>query len=155
MCWLELMLINITTERCMFLVRLIYASTISPGFTQDDVEQILKVSRKNNCENHITGILCFGHSYFLQCLEGGRTAVNQVYHKILQDQRHNNPLIVDYCEIEAREFGDWSMGYVPESLLGKQMQLKYSPNPDFNPYTMTGDSCHRMMQELKHQIPTL
>ncbi|NVJ61184.1 MAG: BLUF domain-containing protein [Gammaproteobacteria bacterium] len=139
----------------MYLVRLIYASTINQGFDQKDIEQILTVSRKNNASNHISGILCFGHNYFLQCLEGGRSAVNQVYHKILQDERHNNPLIVDYSEIDLREFSDWTMGYVPENLLGKALQSKYSPSTEFNPYNMTGESCHLMMRELKQQIPTL
>lgn len=71
----------------MFLTRLVYASTISESFTPDDIESILIAARKNNIKTNVTGILCFNRKYFLQCLEGSRTAVNKTYHHILNDPK--------------------------------------------------------------------
>tara|TARA_Y100001951_G_scaffold21856_1_gene16832 strand:+ start:3806 stop:4006 length:201 start_codon:yes stop_codon:yes gene_type:complete len=52
-----------------------------------------------------------GHNqhYFLQCLEGSRSNVNKIYHRILNDKRHRDPIILDYQEIEARDFSAWEM----------------------------------------------
>ena len=36
----------------------------------------------------VTGVLCFSEGIFLQVLEGGRSAVNQLYNRIAADTRH-------------------------------------------------------------------
>ncbi|MEK0272692.1 BLUF domain-containing protein, partial [Vibrio vulnificus] len=61
----------------------------------------------------ITGILFFNSQHFLQCLEGERNTVNQVYRSIINDSRHHNVVILDYSEIDSRDFHDWTMGYIP------------------------------------------
>ena len=63
----------------MFLVRLIYASKISSGFGPEDIESILQSARTYNVKTNVTGMLCFSNEYFLQCLEGSRTAVIKFY----------------------------------------------------------------------------
>lgn len=133
----------------MFLTRLVYASTISENFNCDDIETILSAARKHNKKNNVTGMLCFNRKYFLQCLEGSRTNVNQTYHKILNDSRHSHIVLLDYKEITRREFGAWSMGYMPESSLTAPMNLKYSGKSEFIPYEMSGESAHQMMLELR------
>ena len=133
----------------MFLTRLVYASTISEDFNCDDIEDILAVARKNNKQNNITGMLCFNRKYFLQCLEGSRTNVNNAYHKILNDNRHSRIVMLDYKEITMREFSAWAMGYMPESSLTAPTNLKYSGKSEFIPYEMSGESAHQMMLELK------
>lgn len=133
----------------MFLTRLVYASTISEDFNCDDIEGILAVARKNNKQNNITGMLCFNRKYFLQCLEGSRTNVNNAYHKILNDNRHSRIVMLDYKEITMREFSDWAMGYMPESSLTAPTNLKYSGKSEFIPYEMSGESAHQMMLALK------
>lgn len=133
----------------MFLTRLVYASTISEDFNCDDIEGILAVARKHNKRNNITGMLCFNRKYFLQCLEGSRTNVNNTYHKILNDSRHSHIVLLDYKEIYKREFSNWSMGYMPESSLTAPTSLRYSGHDVFVPYEMSGESAHQMMLELR------
>jgi hypothetical protein len=58
----------------MFLVRLIYASTVADTFKPTDIECILTTARKKNKQHGLTGMLCFNSRYFLQCLEGSRSA---------------------------------------------------------------------------------
>ncbi|NVK56526.1 MAG: BLUF domain-containing protein [Alteromonadaceae bacterium] len=137
----------------MYLTRLIYTSTISASFSADDIEDILTTARKNNSKNNVTGMLCFNKKYFLQCLEGSRTAVNNTYHHILNDQRHTNIIMLDYKEITTRDYTGWAMGYMPESNLTTAFTLKYSGVSSFNPYDMLGESAHQMLLAMKELVP--
>lgn len=139
----------------MFLTRLVYTSTISDSFNNDDITAILETARKQNGKKNVTGMLCFNRKYFLQCLEGSRTNVNQTYYNILNDPRHCNIIMLDYKEITMREFSDWSMGYMPESNLTAPINLKFSGTDDFNPYAMSGESAHQMMLALKNAVPSV
>ncbi len=138
----------------MYLVRLVYASSISPHFTPKDIPQILESARSHNQSNNVTGLLCFNQEIFLQCLEGSRTMVNNTYHRILNDPRHKKIIMLDYKEIVEREFDQWSMGYIPGSSLTQHVNLKYSGTPGFNPYDMSGESAHLLMNALKEAVPT-
>lgn len=48
----------------MFLVRLIYASTVCDNLTQNDIEELLSISKKNNASVGVTGLLLFSQDYF-------------------------------------------------------------------------------------------
>lgn len=139
----------------MFLTRLVYTSTVSDMFKSEDIEEILSIARANNSKCNVTGMLCFNRKYFLQCLEGSRTNVNITYRKILNDKRHANIVMLDYKEISAREFSSWSMGYMPESSLTQSTNIKYSGDPNFSPYEMSGESAHLMMLALKDAVPSV
>ncbi|TLX51432.1 blue light sensor protein [Pseudoalteromonas ruthenica] len=139
----------------MFLVRLVYASRVNDSLSTDDVAQILEHSRSNNRNNDISGLLCFNNEYFLQCLEGSRARVNALYQRILSDKRHQDILLLSYGEITERNFGRWSMGYIPASSIIRETTMRFSGKGDFNPYEMTGDSAHALLVELARNIPTL
>ncbi len=133
----------------MHLIRMIYASKISSRFTgEEDIESILANSRDNNQVINISGILCYSNDYFLQCLEGSRINVNQLYHKILLDDRHYDPAILKYDEIVERDFAEWGMAYLPPSKITGTLVSKYSGDRKFNPYSMSGDSCYAMLKEM-------
>lgn len=137
----------------MFLIRLVYTSTKDESFQSADIEGILSAARKNNKTNNVTGMLCFNRNYFLQCLEGTREDVNNIYHKIAKDPRHHNMMILDYQEVTHREFDQWYMGYMPESSLTAPINLKYSGTPYFEPYEMSGESALNMLIALRETIP--
>ena len=139
----------------MFLVRLVYVSQVTDSVTEDDVQQILGSARKNNAELEVTGLLCFNRKYFLQCLEGSREKVNNIYHKICNDKRHNHLVLLDYQAIDRREFGDWTMGYVPDISLTENLNLKYSSSKVFSPYQMSGQACHDLLMELSLTVPVI
>ena len=94
----------------MFLVSLIYTSEMTGSM---DFMDILEVSRARNERDGITGVLLFCNNNVVQCLEGSREAVNKTYARIVQDKRHQNPLLIDYRMLITRLFSNWSMGYVP------------------------------------------
>lgn len=130
------------------LVRLIYASRVHPDLTPSDIDHILARSHANNARDGVTGALCYTGGVFLQCLEGGRRAVNEVYHRIAGDPRHTDPAILSFSQIVAREFGDWAMGYVAHTADNRALFLKYCPLPQFDPYTMSAASVEALLQEL-------
>lgn len=136
----------------MFLVRLVYTSTITKGITDSDIQNILDVARKNNSLVDVTGLLLFNRNYFLQCLEGSRAQVNKIYHQILNDPRHENILLLDYSEVAEREFSDWSMGYIPEMNSTMPVNLKYSTSSKFDPYIMSGHSAHKLLLNLRNVV---
>lgn len=139
----------------MTLVRLIYTSTASENFDIKEVESVLESARRINHDKAISGILCFNRNYFLQCLEGERESVNDLYIKISKDPRHHSVTLMHYEEISEREFENWSMGYIPESSVTSRLNTKYSGSIKFLPYSMSGASAHKYLMVLKDTIPTL
>ncbi|NVD06897.1 BLUF domain-containing protein [Vibrio sp. JPW-9-11-11] len=139
----------------MFLTRLVYASTIEQGFDLSTVEEIIGSAREHNQALDVTGMLCFDRNFFLQCLEGSRTNVNLIYQRILSDKRHTKIVMLDYREINSRDFSQWSMGYSPSSSLTAPLYLRYSGSKAFNPYLMSGESAYQLLLELKHSLPSI
>lgn len=133
----------------MSFIRLIYVSTVTETFNQSDIELILERAKKFNLKQGITGALYFNNEYFLQCLEGDREKINLLYNSIIKDERHNKVVILDYQEIQSRDFQDWAMGYIPISSITKPLVLKFSSGSDFNPYQLSGSSAYMLLLELK------
>lgn len=90
--------------------QLLYISTVSPA-CQVNLAEILDLSRRNNRNAQITGLLLFNGKRFLQVLEGPLDAVSTTYQRIAADGRHRAPVLLARKQIAAREFGEWSMGY--------------------------------------------
>jgi len=137
----------------MFLVRIVYASTISESFEAEDITNILEKARSNNLKKHVTGLLCFNRKFFLQCLEGSRTEVNEIYHKILNDSRHKNIILLNYEDITEREFSSWDMAYLPITEVISPLIIRYSGSKDFDPYKMSGESSYKLMTDLLSYLP--
>lgn len=139
----------------MYMARLIYTSKPTSEFKPKSIDDILSASRKNNAALSVTGLLYFNNEYFLQCLEGSRSNINTIYHRILNDTRHEAPIILDYQEILARDFSAWEMGYLPENSHTKQLYKRFSPTGEFNPEHMSGESCHQLILELKKAVKSV
>jgi hypothetical protein len=119
------------------LVRLIYVSRFSAGLNRKDLENILRVSRALNRRKGITGVLCYAPGLFLQCLEGPREAVNELYSRIVADRRHRTPTLLSYEDIHVRMFESWSMAYVRTEDLSAEVLLKYGAGSGFDPFAMS------------------
>jgi len=95
-------------------------------------------------------MLSFGDSMFLQVLEGSRRTVSQTYNRILLDKRHVNAELIDFSEIEHRDFGVWSMKVVQiDNHSGvRDLILKYSNSSTFSPISMSGKQSLNFLREL-------
>lgn len=79
------------------------------------VASILATSRINNAQAGITGALMFNSGCFGQVLEGARVAVEEVFERIQQDERHGDISLLAFDQVLDRTFATWSMGYVGTS----------------------------------------
>jgi len=134
----------------MDLVQLIYVSRLNPECDAESLKKILDSSRKNNRKLGITGILCRDKRFFLQCLEGSRASVNQLYATILADKRHSDVMILYYQELFRREFGTWSMAFVSSHKVDKILALQYSISTTLDPYSMPGKAAHDFLVDLSN-----
>ena len=81
------------------------------GFTDEELKEILTVSRENNAAKNITGILIYNDGNILQVLEGAKKDLHQLYGTISQDSRHHGCILLQDTPSQTRSFGEWSMGF--------------------------------------------
>ena len=130
------------------LVRLLYASRAAEAVTQELIEAILQSSRKHNPALGITGVLCYGGDVYMQVLEGGREAVNELYNKIVRDERHRDIALLHYQEVAERKFAGWTMGQVNLAKVNPSLLLKYSDRPVLDPFAASGRASMALLEEL-------
>jgi hypothetical protein len=130
------------------LVSLLYASRAAAPVNQDTIESILQQSRSYNPSLGVTGILCHGGDVYMQVLEGGRAAVNELYNKIVRDPRHTEVLLLHYEEVAERRFSGWTMGQVNVSKINPSTLLKYSERPELDPFATSGKASLALLEEL-------
>ena len=134
---------------------------VEPSATQQGVDpgiaRILAKSRKNNAKLDVVGGLLFGEGYFLQCLEGDASVVQNLYSKIETDPRHRDVTVLLQSSISTRTFGAWSMRYVPgEQRL--QGLLRHWGVTRFDPYQLTKtqlDEAVRFMRDEDDTVDTV
>ena len=133
----------------MTLVRLMYASRAADSVNHDALHAILRQSQRNNPTLGITGLLCCCSSgVYIQALEGGRSVVSQLYHRIATDPRHHDVVLLNYDEVGERRFASWSMGQVNMDRLNPALLLKYSATARLDPYSVSGKVSLALFDEL-------
>ena len=108
--------------------RIIYLSSGVKVFSDEEINSLLDISRKNNANNDITGLLLYADGNFLQIIEGEKEAIEMTYQKILNDSRHKNIILITNEPIKKRSFSDWKMGY---SIVNPEFLIKH---PEINPF---------------------
>ena len=107
------------------LVQLIYCSAAADEITDDEVDNILEQSRKNNEANNITGLLLNNKQFYVQLLEGDCKAVNDLYNKIVKDPRHGQIMLLAYTPTDKRLFSGWTMKHIPENRVINDIVQKF------------------------------
>ena len=129
------------------LVRLLYCSR-SVDTSPEAIDSILAQSRQHNPVSGITGILCYGDGIFLQCIEGGRMQVSDLFGSIQKDPRHKDVALLYFEDIFERRFGGWSMGQVTISKLNHSVLLKNSEKAELDPYAIPGKVSLSLLEDL-------
>lgn len=93
------------------MIHLIYISSATGKFSEDDLLYLLEQSRARNKRQGVTGMLIFKDGAFLQVLEGVETDVDEIYQSILNDQRNTGNYVIERTTIKERNFPNWSMGF--------------------------------------------
>jgi hypothetical protein len=101
--------------------RLIYRSTCSASFLpNEDLRELVHKSAENNAALGITGLLLLSGDQFLQVLEGPARAVNQLFNRIIRDDRHHDVELIAFEQIGPKYFDDWCMHLVDLFDLSRQ-----------------------------------
>ncbi len=100
-------------------LELIYTSTSTAPFSDQDLHKLLSNARGKNLSLNVTGLLCYDKERFLQIIEGPEEHINQLYSAIKNDTRHKNVELIHKGKVETRAFDDWRMAFqfVPTGLL--------------------------------------
>lgn len=98
------------SENVTPLIHLAYASAAVPGFSKEQILEMLQRARKKNESLDITGMLLFSDKSFFQVLEGPKSQVETLFEKISRDTRHTHMLKVFEGTVAKECFKDWSMG---------------------------------------------
>ncbi|MCE9644997.1 MAG: BLUF domain-containing protein [Chloroflexi bacterium] len=93
------------------MLSLIYVSTSVKLLNDQELLDILKVSRENNLSGAVTGLLLYKGGNFMQVLEGEEAVVTALYEKIKADPRHKDVSIISKEQIQARQFHAWEMAF--------------------------------------------
>lgn len=91
--------------------QLVYISAAEHDFTEKELQELLAKARENNAKLDISGMLLFHEGSFIQALEGEKSAVESLYNKIGQDDRHSETRVLFRGEVDERHFETWSMGF--------------------------------------------
>jgi hypothetical protein len=138
------------------LSRLIYASKETDFIGYKDLSDIRQASSRNNTEQGITGLLLFGSGWFLQVLEGDRAVVSGTFHRIAQDPRHCQFLILDMGEIAERAFQEWAMNFVMLDLptvdkFSSTLQ-RFGVSRNFQPFDLSAPSALLLLTEMGRRL---
>ncbi len=134
------------------LYRLVYYSRNrmqgSPDAVAQSIHQILAASRQNNALVGVTGALMFNAGCFGQVLEGPRAALENVFERIQQDDRHGEVSLLSFEGAEARSFETWSMGFVGQSVEDAARFASVGQDSGYDPSRLTGDALFEALQRL-------
>lgn len=100
------------------LVTFIYFSHAVQSFGDKLLMELLRESQNNNRRVNVTGMLLYHDGNFLQALEGRKPDVEEVFRRIAKDSRHAGIISSTMMPLPARQFADWSMGFLPGQSLG-------------------------------------
>lgn len=92
----------------MSLTQIIYVSQPF-GFDDAMLGGILVQARRNNPRLGITGCLICRQDLYLQLLEGPGAAIDGLYEKIKQDDRHLEVVQLAKTTVDDRLFPEWAM----------------------------------------------
>lgn len=98
---------------------LVYISKATQEMSEEELVDLLNVSRRNNILKNVTGMLLFRNGEFMQALEGDKKSVEELFKTISKDDRHDAITVLSRKEIVERVFDNWSMGF--ENLSGNAL----------------------------------
>lgn len=112
----------------MSMIQLVYVSSAVRFMNDEELTELLRISRENNARLDITGLLLYKDGNFIQALEGPEEVVLPLYDKICRDRRHTGVMTLVKEPIKTRLFPEWSMGFQNVN------QMEAAELPGFNAF---------------------
>ncbi len=128
-----------------------YVSTETHSLSGAELLEMLERIRHANQKLDLTGLLLHRERSFFQVLEGEEGVVRKLYERICHDDRHHRVELLFEGPIEAREFEDWSMGFVQLD------EVDVARLPGFSPFLEEGLGPREIFHEMSktRQLMTL
>ena len=117
------------------IIELLFTSKAKKGITPAEISAILKASYKFNTENDITGCLLYHKGEFIHLLEGEEKNVQELYSRIMFDNRHTDLSRLIQNPIEKRYFSTWTMSFHELAELNTSSLKGYINIDDFHDLT--------------------
>jgi hypothetical protein len=114
------------------LVSLVYVSSAVQKMQDDEILEILRLSRQKNERQEVTGMLLYRDGNFMQLLEGPAGAVDALIATIKRDPRHHGLILMSRQAIGERLFAGWSMAF---------RNMSQTPIPGYSSFLET-DTLH-------------
>jgi len=139
------------------LIQLVYASRSNldsaaiEGGVEPEIARILVQSRRNNPCTAIGGVLCYGDRSFFQCLEGEHQAVEELYAKLGDDERHRDVTLLLRRPVSQRRFRLWAMKYLTVDRRIRD-QLRHAGLSRFDPYQFDEEMIDLMLDVLREAV---
>jgi|ETNmetMinimDraft_22_1059887.scaffolds.fasta_scaffold00004_97 hypothetical protein len=127
--------------------RLIYESKATDALLESNVlNDLVTLASERNSVSGITGLLVVSGTNILQALEGPTRFVNQLYNKIVADDRHTDIELISYETIDSALFYDWTMRLIDLGNLAdpvKNLMLQKYPHVE-NVITVPNDAVNAL-----------
>ncbi|MGP9556600.1 BLUF domain-containing protein [Psychrobacter sp. AOP7-A1-24] len=136
----------VTTDLCqlVYISRITSTGLLSPSTLNDISETAVE---RNQIDN-VTGILCYGNGYFLQCVEGSEQALTNLKNRLIVDDRHKELKVLNFSAITKRRFASWSLRSITlERWMTKEPELKQLM--PFKPYEWDSDEWQKFLDVLQ------
>jgi hypothetical protein len=120
--------------------------------SENELQDILKISRKRNEASGITGMLLYLDPFFMQVLEGEDSVLVQLFERIKKDPRHHKTSPIYKESIQDRRFKNWTMGFAQingENIEGFSDALQKNNAELLEVYP---DKVCELLDKFKHEI---
>lgn len=138
--------------RKFMLTQLIYSSRTTQPLTNNDLNEIVASSQRNNAEFGLTGALCYDNGIFLQCVEGERLAIQVLFQYLHVDTRHHEIEIANVGKITQRRFPTWAMVFFSHQHVMDKIFLKNFVMADFNFFSMSPSKADEFFDEVAQHV---
>jgi hypothetical protein len=93
------------------LLSAVYVSSAHASMTDQELADLLAVSRENNKKRGITGMLLYRGGDFMQVIEGPAASIEALLKSLARDNRHTGMIILKKTVITERQFTGWQMAF--------------------------------------------
>jgi hypothetical protein len=93
------------------LLSAVYVSSASVDMTDQQLANLLEMSRENNKKRGITGMLLYRGGDFMQVIEGPAANIEHLLKALAEDKRHTGMMILKKTYIPERQFSGWQMAF--------------------------------------------
>ncbi len=88
-----------------------YVSTVNPGLSNIDINELMEYVKVHNNATGLTGILIYSEGNFFQVLEGEMDIVKMMFERIKKDSRHYNVIKMLDKEIDNYSFSEYHSSF--------------------------------------------